>query len=193
MNTAKEIKINYHTKAAYELASSLPCPRSANDVYFLGVSLQYCIRAKYLELDGLKSSIDKNFVVAQAARHLTIKTEIEKLAKYNLNVLLKKFYDQGGPIMEDPVSEEMVKDIQPFFDRIRSSFLQSLDEITQQTATGKLSVEDMEAEVNRQITEMYNALSRMFQPQEIREAFADLIEIRQSKNLVLPVDLATTP
>jgi hypothetical protein len=181
MNTAKKIKINYYTKAAYELASSTPCPRSANDVYSMGVSLQYCIRAKYLEIDGLRRSImGQNFLVDQAKRQLAIKTEIEKQANYNLNVLLQKFYDQGGPIMEDPVSEEMVKNVRPFFNRIRSSFLQSLDETAHQTAIGKLSVEEMVTDVNRQITEMYNALGRMFPVAEVTGAFTDLIEIRQS-------------
>lgn len=182
MNTAKEIKINYHTKAAYELANSHPCPRSASDVYSLGVSLQYCIRAKYIEIDSLKRSIDKTFLVDLAAKQLAIKTEIEKQAKYNLNILLQKFYNDGGQIMEDPVSTQMVKDIQPFFNRITSNFLQSLDETAHQTAMGKLSVKEMETEVNHRLTELYNALGRMFQATEIESVFTDLIEIRQSQN-----------
>lgn len=182
MNTARKIKINYHTKAAYELANSHPCPRSASDVYSLGVSLQYCIRAKYIEIDSLKPSIDKTFLTVLAAKQLAIKTEIEKQSKYNLNILLEKFYNDGGPIMEDPVSEQMVKDIQPFFNRITINFLQSLDEIAHQAAMGELSVKEMEAEVNHRITELYNSLGRMFQVTEIESAFKDLIKIRQSQN-----------
>ena len=178
MNTAKEIKINYHTKAAYELANSIPCPRSANDVYSIGVSMQYCIRAKYIELDNLQRSDDKTYLEGQAAKQLAIKSEIEKLAKFNLNYVLKEFYDHGGPIMEDPVSEQMVKEIQPFFNRIMSNFLQSLDAIVHQTDLGKLSVEEMVTDVNRKICEMYNSLGSMFQIVEIKGAFSDLIEIR---------------
>ncbi len=180
MNTAKAIKINYYTKAAYEMAYSHPCPRSVHDVCSLGASLQYCIRAKYIEITGSMPSKDKTFLMEQAARQLTIKTNIEKLAKYDLNVLVKKFYDDGGPIIEDPVSEQMVMDINPFFNRIISSFLQSLDEITYQTAIGKLSVEKMAADVEDQICQMYNTLARMFQIEEMERAYIDLIEIRQS-------------
>lgn len=176
MNTAK--KINYHTKAAYELANSHPCPRSARDVYSLGVSFQYCIRAKYKEIDSLKQDIDKTCLADLAAKQLTIKTEIEKQAKYNLNMLLQKFYDEGGPIMEDLVTEEMAKNIQPFFNRITNNFLKSLDEIVDQTAICKLSVREMDAEINHRIIELYSTLGRMFQVTEIENAFADLIKIR---------------
>ncbi len=181
MNTAKQIKINYHTKAAYEMASSQPCPRSVHEVYSLGVSLQYCIRAKYLELDGLVPGMGNTFRNNQAARQLVIKTEIEKLANYKLNVLLEEFYNHGGPIMEDPVSEQMAKNAQPFFNRIMSSFLQSLDEITRQTAAAKISAVEMTAEVEEQIIGMYDALGKMFQMVELKYAFDDLIEIRQIK------------
>jgi hypothetical protein len=175
MRTAKEIKINYHTKAAYELASSLPCPKSANDVYSLGVSLQYCIRAKYLELAG--QNIGKDFLIDQAAQQLAIKNKMEELAAFKLNVLLGKFYDQGGPIIEDPVSKQMVKEIQPFFNRIISLFLQSLDEITYQAVTQNMGVQEMVSEVIRQINETYNALGKMFPVKEIEGAFADLLDI----------------
>lgn len=177
MITAKKIKINYHTKAAYELASSLPCPKSANDVYSLGVSLQYCIRVKYIELAG--HSIDKDFLMDQAAQQLAIKKKIEELATFKLNVLLEKFYDQGGPIMEDPVSKQMVREIQPFFNRIMSRFLQALDEITCQAVIKNSSVKEMVFEVNCQITETYSALGRMFPVKEIESAFADLLDTIQ--------------
>lgn len=177
MNTA--IKINYYTKAAYELANSHPCPRSASDVYSLGVSFQYCIEAKYNEIDSLKRNIDKTCLADLAAKQLAIKTGIEKQAKYNLNMLLQKFYDDGGPIMEDLVTEEMAKNIQPFFNRITINFLKSLDETVNQTAIGNLSVREMDAEINHQIIELYSTLGRMFQVTEVENAFTDLIKIRQ--------------
>ncbi len=178
MRTAKEIKINYQTKAAYEMASSLPCPQSANDVYSLGVSLQYCIRAKYLELAG--QSIDNSFLIDQAAQQLAIKNKIEELAAFKLNVILGKFYDQGGPIMENPVSKPMVRQIQPFFNRIMSRFLQSLDEITYQAVAENSSAEAMVSAINQQITETYEALGKMFPVKEIESAFADLLDIMQA-------------
>ncbi len=177
MRTAQEIKINYHTKAAYEMASSLPCPQSVNDVYNLGISLQYCIRAKYLEIAELMN--DKAYLIDQGAQQLIIKSKIEKLAAYKLNIQLNKFYEQGGPIMEEPVTKEMVKQIQPFFNRIVSRFLQSLDETSSRFLTKELSVEKMTAEVKKQIAETYTTLGKMFPDNEIESAFAELNELLQ--------------
>ncbi len=175
MRTAQEIKINYHTKAAYEMASSLPCPRSANDVYNLGVSLQYCIRAKYLEIAELMN--DKTYLTDQAAQQVIIKSKISKLAAFRLNVQLNKFYELGGPIMEDPVSKEMAKQIQPFFNRIMSRFLQSLDESASQFLTKQMSVETMTTEIKQQLKEVYTTMGKMFPAEEINSAFDELIEV----------------
>ena len=178
MRTAQEIKINYHTKAAYEMASSLPCPQSVNDVYNLGISLQYCIRAKYLEIAELMN--DKTYLTDQAAQQLTIKSKINKLAAFRLNVQLNRFYELGGPIMEDPVSKEMAKQIQPFFSRIMSRFLQSLDETASRFLTKQISAENMTTEFKQQITEVYMTMGKMFQAEEINSAFDELIEVAQA-------------
>jgi hypothetical protein len=177
MRTAKEIKINYHTKAAYEMASSNPCPQSVNDVYNLGISLQYCVRAKYLEVAELMN--DKTYLTDQAAQQLIIKSKIEKLAAYKLNIQLNKFYNQGGPIIEEPVTKETVKQIQPFFNRIVSRFLQSLDENTSRLLTKEISAEKMNVEVKQQLAETYTTLGKMFPVAEIERAFAELIEFIQ--------------
>lgn len=123
MTTAENIKINYYTKAAYEQASSFPCPRSASDVYNLGISMQYCVRAKLLEIAALTN--DNTCLNEQASQQLTIKAEIEKLAAFDLDVRLGKFYAMGGPVMEDPVTKEMAQQAQPFFSRITSRFLET--------------------------------------------------------------------
>lgn len=180
MNTARKIKINYHTKAAYELASSQPCPRSVNDVYALGVNLQYCIRAKYNELNELLPGRGNMLLTQQAARQLTIKTEIEKQAKYKLNIILGEFYEHGGPIMEDPVSKQMAKDIQPFFNRHISNFLIRLDELTRQAEHGKMKAEEMTTAVEKQLKDTYAAMAEMFRNADMESAFTDLLEIRQS-------------
>lgn len=180
MNTAKKIKINYHTKAAYEVAISQPCPRSVQDVYALGVNLQYCIRAKYKELNDLLPGRDNDFLLHEEIRQLSIKAEIEKQAKYKLNALLGEFYEHGGPIMEEPVSQQMAKDMQPFFNRHVSNFLRRLDELSRQAAQGQMEAEDMAAAVEKQLKDSYTALAEMFRNVEMASAFADLMDIRQS-------------
>jgi len=178
MRTTNETNNNNCSQTAYELTSSLSCPQSVYDVYNLGVSLHYCIRIKYLELEAI--CIDKTLLIDQTWQQLAIKNKIEKLATFKLNVQLEKFYDKGGPFMEDPVSKQMVKEIQPFFHRIMNRFFQSLDEITNQVATEELSVEQMVDEVKNQTIETYNAMGKLFQVKEIESAFSDLIRIIQS-------------
>lgn len=177
MKTAQKIQVNYYTKAAYEVANSLSCPRSVNDVYNLGITLQYCVRAKYLELAELLN--DKAWLKDQAAQQLAVKSKIEKLAAYNLDIQLIRFYEQGGPIMDDPVSSTAAQQIQPFFSRIMSRFLEMLDALTSQVLTKKISVEELPAAVSQQMIETYAAMERMFQDQDLQSAFAELIEIKQ--------------
>lgn len=175
MRTAQKIKINYNTRAAYELASSLPCPQSVNDVYNLGISLHYCVRARYLEIAELLN--DKTFLLDLAAQQLDIKAEIEKLAVYNTNVQLSKFYAQGGPIMEHPIDNAAAKQIQPFFSRIVSRFLVTLDELVNQVLTRKISALEMPAAVNQQMAETYENMQKMFQDQEMADAFEELSKV----------------
>ena len=175
MTTAEKISINYYTKAAYEQASSFPCPRSASDVYDLGVSMQYCIRAKYLEIAALMN--DHSYLNEQAARQQAVKSEIEKLAAFDLNVQLGKFYALGGPIMEDPVTKETAQQTQPFFSRITSRFLEGLDETAGQVLTKKVDVRETPAIVNQQMMTAYTAMSRMFAEPEMKNAFTDLMEM----------------
>lgn len=174
MTTAERIKINYYTEAAYEQASSFPCPRNASDVYNLGVSMQYCVRAKYLEIAALLN--DNTYMTAEAARQLTAKEEIEKMAAFNLNEQLGKFYAMGGPIMEDPVTTEAAQQTQPFFSRITSRFLETLNETASQVLTKKIKPQEITAVVGEQMTSAYMAMGRMFAEPEMKNAFTELME-----------------
>jgi hypothetical protein len=178
MKTARKIAINYFTKAAYELASSLPCPESANDVYNLGVSLQYCIRAKYLELAG--QCYDQDYLIEQATRQLAIKKDIEAQANLGLNILLAQFYDQGGPLMAPSVSQKMSREYYPFFKRIMGRLLESLDELTYEVMDGNLRVEELPDRVELELIQTYNAMKKLFPVREIEKAYTDLIVIVRS-------------
>lgn len=178
MNTAK--KINYRTQAAYELAKSVPCPRRVNDVYSMGANLQYCIRAKYLEIADLNQPDTRALCTKLVSKQMDIKKEIEKAGKRQLNILIQYFYDKGGPIIEDPVSEQLVKDINPFFNRLMSNFLNSLDEVTDKVVQGEMSVAEMETQVDHDIINMFSALGNLFAVDEMRNAFHELVEIRES-------------
>jgi hypothetical protein len=178
MNTAK--KINYRTQAAYELAKSIPCPRNVSDVYFMGSSLQYCIRAKYLEIVDLNQRATGTVCAELAVKQMDIKKEIEKVGNQKMNLLIQYFYENGGPIIEDPVSKQMVKEIEPFFNRLMKNFLESLDEAADKAALEKINASELEATINHEIIYLFGAMGNLFRVDEIRKAFNDLIGIRRS-------------
>jgi O-phosphoseryl-tRNA(Cys) synthetase len=177
MNTAKEI--NYRTQAAYELAKSIPCPRCTSDVYSLGVSLQYCIRAKYMEIADSSHMAFKTVCADQVVKQMNIKKEIEKVGNQKLNLLIQYFYEHGGPIMEDPVSEQIVKEIKPFFNRLMRNYINSLDEVAEKALRGKIGASELVTTINHDIINMYSAMGNLFMVDEMREAFNDLIDIRE--------------
>ncbi|MGE5543397.1 MAG: hypothetical protein ACM3UW_00345 [Bacillota bacterium] len=178
MNTAK--RINYRTQAAYELAKSVPCPRRVNDVYALGANLQYSVRAKYLEIADLNQKETQDACLKLAAKQMDIKKAIEIAGKHQLNLLIQYFYEHGGPVIEDPVSEQMVKEINPFLNRLMNNFLNSLDEVTERVLRGEMTVSEMETAINRDIISMFSALGNLFTVDEMRNAFHELVEIRES-------------
>jgi len=178
MNTA--LKINYRTQAANELAESTPCPRSVNDVYSLGVNLQYCIGARYREIAELNQKETRSDSIRLAEKQMEIKKRIDQAASHHLNILIQHFYEQGGPVIEDPVSEETVKEINPFYNRLMSNFLKTLDEVTDKVRRGEMSIGEMETTIDRELISMYGALGNLFGVGEMRKAFHDLVEIRES-------------
>jgi hypothetical protein len=178
MNTAP--KINYRTQAANELAESTPCPRTVNDVYSLGVNLQYCIGARYREIAELNQKETRSDCIRLAEKQMEIKKRIDKAAGHQLNILIQYFYEHGGPVIEDPVSEDTVKEISPFYNRLMENFLESLDEVTEKVRCGEMSIGEMETTINRELISMFGALGNLFVVNEMRKAFHDLVEIRES-------------
>ena len=178
MNTA--LKINYRILAANELAQSTPCPRNVNDVYSLGVNLQYCIGTRYRELADMTRNENETACIKLAEKQMEIKRRIDKAASHHLNILIQYFYEHGGPVIEDPISEDMVKEINPFYNRLMNNFLESLDEVTEKVRSGEMSIGEMETTVNRELISMFGALGNLFGVNEMRKAFHDLVEIRES-------------
>ncbi|MEN6463337.1 MAG: hypothetical protein ABFC94_18455 [Syntrophomonas sp.] len=193
MIEAKEIKVmqnrmkvdteskmpNYRTKVNEEIANPVVCPRCVDEIYSLGVSLQNYIGSIYLELTVLNKGPKKNLYTNLALNQLVVKKEIEKLANDNLNRLLAYFYDNGGPIMEVPVSEKLAKEIQPFFNRIVNSFLNQVDFLVNRTSKGEMSANDLNIEINNHIISMYTAMGKLFQVDEMQNAFNELINVRE--------------
>lgn len=158
-------------------AASVVCPRSVEDVYSLGISLQNYISSLYLELSEMNKGNKKTFA-NQVVTQIVIKKEIEKLAKDNLNELLAYFYENGGPIIEPPLSEQAAQELQPNINRIVNGFLNQVDLILDKASQSDMNASDLDNEINRQIIIMFTAMIKLIKNDAMQNAFGELISLR---------------
>lgn len=164
------------SKAIETLIDLGPSPRSVDEVYSLGTKFQYYLGDVYLALNAQQGST-KNFYKEQAMKQLDIKKEIRSLANDNLNQLLGYFYDNGGPIIEPPVSEAMAKEMQPFFNRIAANTLNQISLAIDDANV--IKAENLVKMINIAIVDMYTAMSKLFKTnKEVSEAFNNLAVLR---------------
>lgn len=167
------------TKQGVAAGEPGPCPCSVDQVYSLGINIQYYVGDIYLELGRRNQEPDKNQYKSLAMKQLDGKNAIEKLANINLTRLLSYFYNNGGPIIEPPLSEEMARDIQPFFTRISSNFMEQLDVIVDMVSKTSLSAHELEHMISGNVIDMYTTMSMLFPIDEIKDAFNDLIGVQE--------------
>jgi hypothetical protein len=151
--------------------------RSVDEVYSLGLSLQNYLGDTYLALETMNKAY-KNLALGE----LNANEEIRKLANVNLNQLLTYFYNNGGTIIEAPVSEQTAKEIRPFFNRIVVNFLEQLDFAVSAAAKGNISAEELKEVINNNVIELYTTMTTLFPVKEIQTTFTKLINIRKTVN-----------
>ncbi len=151
--------------------------RSVDEVYSWGLSLQNYLGDTYLALDAMNKAY-KNLALGE----LNANEEIRRLANANLNQLLTYFYNNGGTIIEAPVSEQTAKEIRPFFNRIVINFLEQLDFAVSTAAKGNISAEELKEAINNNVIELYTTMTTLFPVKEIQTAFTKLINIRKTVN-----------
>lgn len=152
-------------------------PRSVDEVYSLGISLQNYLGDTYLALGAMNKAYN-NLVLGE----LNANEEIQRLANANLNQLLTYFYHNGGPIIEAPVSEQTAKEIRPFFNRIVINFLGQLDFVLSVAAKGNISAEELKEVIDNNVIQLYTTMTILFPVKEIQTAFTKLINIRKTIN-----------
>jgi hypothetical protein len=170
--------LSQENKPIHNLVDSVVCPRCVDEVYALGISLQNYMCNLYLELADLnkgKANPYTNLVLEQ----LKIKKEIENLAKDNLNKLLAYFYDNGGPIIESPVSEQAAEQIQPYINKVVSTFNNQIDFLANRAFQGNFAASDLDGQLSECIKLMYSAMSSQFRIGAMQEAFSDLVSLRE--------------
>jgi hypothetical protein len=134
----------------------------------------------YMELERLSQGDTQIKFREMALRQLEIKEEVDRFANADLNRLLWYFYNNGGPVIENPVSERLAKELQPFFNQIVANFLSQADVLLKMTANGNIGADAMEAEINHNLIRMYSTLSKLFQVEDMGKACENLIGIRQA-------------
>lgn len=166
-----------YVKYRTEVLSRVVCPRSVEEVYWLGVNIQNYLATIYNELIVLSTSPAKNIYRKLALKQVEVKQEIENLAKENTNRLLQYFYDNGGPIIEAPVSEKTAVELKPYFKQFMDSFLNQVTLLVNKASGNEITAGDFNFEINYQVISMYIAMSKLYQAEDVKNAFTQLNDI----------------
>jgi hypothetical protein len=164
-----------------KIMETIPYPRCAEDVYSLGIRLQQYLADICLSLAKCRPESERNMLRIIAKSQLEHKKEMLNLMNTNLNQALAYFYENGGPIIELPVSEAEVKDIHLFFDKSVANFFSKLD--TMFHINSKSEINKLDAQINSCTIELFIMLGKLYKTIEVKEAFAELIRIKKSQPL----------
>ncbi|CFX21876.1 Uncharacterized [Syntrophomonas zehnderi OL-4] len=167
---------NYSTKSA-ELMEPLAFPRSVEEIYNLGISLQYYIGGIYLKLANTSKGEQKKNYSQMALAQLNVKKTILQLINENLNEKLTYFYNNGGPIINPPVSEREAKELSGFFNRIAANYLNQIDAIVTMAAKRNTDADELKNEIDNIIVHMYGSLSNLYQHDDLKQAFHNMAEL----------------
>lgn len=163
-----------------EIVNPMSCPRCVEDVYSLGIELQNYVGNTYLDLARQSREPQKSILNKMAARKFDSKDKISSLINADLNQALAYFYENGGPVMDPPVTDLDVKDIYPFFHKTISNFFSQLDAMVYVMGKGEMSTSELEHETYNYIIGLFTILGRLYQATAIREAFDELSRIEMS-------------
>lgn len=167
-----------HFKVADDFLTLVNCPRSENDVYSFAIKLEYYIGSLFMALAEIKEGNAKADCTNLAFKQLDRKEKIAKINNDKLNELLQFFYDNDGPIIEPLVDEKRSREITPLFRSILDKFLNQMDIIVKMISTGNIAANQMELKINSYLIEMYTAMIALYQEEEMRRAFGEMIQVR---------------
>ena len=170
---------NYSYENVNDVSKTITCPRYSNDVYALGVNLQYYIGDMYLQLAEISQGEVKSQFKRMAVNELEIKQQIQQKNNAYLNELLSYFYNNGGKIIEAPLASEQAKEIHPFFNRIINTFIKRLESWVVLAAEGTVTPDQLDSMISYDIIEMYGNMCKLFKVDEIDKAFEALIRVRE--------------
>lgn len=159
------------------LLKQITPPRTTEEVYTLGIRLQYLIGDMYLTTSNASKGQIRSLLKELALKQLERKAEIEKLAKIDLNEKLTYFYNNGGPIMLPPVTEQQAKEMYGFFIKIAANYLNQMDVVLRTAADDPESINTVDDRMNEIRVSMLTDLAKMYHQNEIRTAFKEIFHL----------------
>jgi hypothetical protein len=146
----------------------------------MATGLQYYIGDIYLQMAEISRGDIRSQYKKMAVSELEIKEKIEKINNARLNELLTQFYNNGGQIIEAPLTSDQAKELQPFFNRLLDTYFKRLESLLVLAAEGSITPERLDRMINFDTLEMYGNVSKLFKVDEIVQGFNNLISIRES-------------
>ena len=171
---------DYNYASVDDGSKIISCPRYMNDVYTLGIDLQYYIGVIYLQMGEMSLGQAKSQYKKMAVCELDIKEKIQEINNERLNELLSHFYNNGGQILEAPLTTEQAKEIQPFFNRILDTYFKRLESLLVLAAEGSITPDRLDRMINFDTVELYGNIGKLFKVDEIVKGFKVLIKIREN-------------
>jgi len=177
MNPTNSSTERIYSTISTEQFDVIPCPRSKEEVYSIGIKLLYLTGDIYLKYANTRNGFPKNTLKALALKQLDRKSEIQKLAQRELNERLAYFYNNGGPIIEPLVSEIQAKEINGFFNRITANYLDQMDVTISKANQCNDNLKVLEGEINKIMARMLVDLANLYHDTDIRQAFEEMIRM----------------
>ncbi len=178
MAKALERKADYCNHAAKTSVEFIPCPCQVSEVYLLGTMLQHYVGDIYLQLAEFEKGDLKKKYQKMAVEQLEINEGIQKAANARLNEMLWTFYNNGGQVVDPPVSEEQAQEMQPFFTRLMNNFFEKIEDLIPLAAEGSISTDKMDNIISYNLIALYICLNKLFQADEMASVFKELIIIK---------------
>lgn len=169
-----ETNQNDYSPKSPEPVEPLAFPCSVEEIYNLGISLQYYIGGIYLNLANQSKGEQKKCYSKLALAQLNVKKAILKMVNEHLNERLYYFYNNGGPVIKPPVSEREAKKLSGFFNRIVANYLNQIDVSVAIAAEGGMTADKLESEINNIVMHMFSSLSNLYRHDDMKQAFNNM-------------------
>lgn len=163
--------------------NDIMCPRKSSDVYILGISIKKSSIEIFNTLAELESSRPiKRFLemfIVQEEKEIDIFNE---WFKFELNCAASLFYESNGTVLPPVMTDLDLDDINRLVKRNLDNFEEQINSLK----SGNLTIDDSTdliefyLKLRDDYLDLFQRLSRLYPPGEIRNSFEEIIQIIDS-------------